>query len=93
MLGDVPGVADLGIVKSGEAPQLKLRPDREMLGRYGAPTWFGLGELNGRIPGKVLFGGADYQNLSGPPAIDARYLWQANNGDIILSSKHTKWEE
>jgi hypothetical protein len=42
------------------------------------------GDLSGRIPGKVLFGGADYQNLSGPPAIDARYLWQANNGDIIL---------
>jgi len=42
------------------------------------------GELSGRIPGKVLFGGADYQNLSGPPAIDARYLWQANNGDVIL---------
>jgi hypothetical protein len=42
------------------------------------------GELSGRIPGKVLFGGADYQNLSGPPAIDARYLWQATNGDIII---------
>jgi hypothetical protein len=42
------------------------------------------GELSGRIPGKVLFGGADYQNLSGPPAIDARYLWQANNGDMII---------
>jgi uncharacterized protein DUF3237 len=42
------------------------------------------GELNGRIPGRVLFGGADYQNLSGPPAIDARYLWQASNGDIII---------
>jgi hypothetical protein len=42
------------------------------------------GELSGRIPGKVLFGGADYQNLSTPPAIDARYLWQANNGDIII---------
>jgi hypothetical protein len=42
------------------------------------------GELNGRVPGKVLFGGADYQNLSGPPAIDARYLWQASNGDIII---------
>jgi hypothetical protein len=42
------------------------------------------GELSGRIPGKVLFGGADYQNLSGPPAIDARYLWQAGNGDIII---------
>jgi hypothetical protein len=42
------------------------------------------GELSGRVPGKVLFGGADYQNLSGPPAIDARYLWQASNGDIII---------
>lgn len=42
------------------------------------------GELSGRIPGKVLFGGADYQNLSGPPAIDAHYLWQAANGDIII---------
>ena len=42
------------------------------------------GELSGRIPGKVLFGGADYQNLSSPPAIDARYLWQADNGDIII---------
>jgi hypothetical protein len=42
------------------------------------------GELNGRIPGKVLFGGADYQSLSGPPAIDAHYLWQAGNGDIIV---------
>ena len=42
------------------------------------------GELTGRIPGKVLFGGADYQNLSGPPAIDARYLWQTNDGDIII---------
>ena len=42
------------------------------------------GSLSGRIPGKVLFGGADYQNLSGPPAIDARYLWQTNSGDIII---------
>jgi len=40
------------------------------------------GELSGRVPGKVLLGGADYQNLSGPAAIDARYLWQANNGDV-----------
>lgn len=42
------------------------------------------GELAGRITGKVLFGGADYQNLSAPATIDARYLWQADNGDIIL---------
>ncbi len=42
------------------------------------------GDLSGRITGKVLPGGADYQNLSGPPAIDARYLWQAADGDIII---------
>ena len=42
------------------------------------------GELSGRITGKVLFGGADYQNLSGPPTIDARYLWQTSDGDIII---------
>jgi hypothetical protein len=42
------------------------------------------GDLSGRISGKVLSGGADYQNLSGPPAIDARYLWQASDGEIII---------
>jgi len=42
------------------------------------------GELTGRISGKVLFGGADYQNLSNPATIDARYLWETNEGDIIL---------
>ena len=42
------------------------------------------GELSGRIAGKVLMGGADYQNLSPPAVIDARYLWQANDGEIII---------
>jgi hypothetical protein len=42
------------------------------------------GDLSGRITGKVLAGGADYQNLSGPPAIDARYLWQSSDGEIII---------
>ncbi len=42
------------------------------------------GDLTGRITGKVLSGGADYQNLSAPPAIDARYLWQAADGEIII---------
>ena len=42
------------------------------------------GELTGRLTGKVLFGGADYQNLSAPATIDARYLWQTTDGDIIL---------
>jgi cobalt-zinc-cadmium resistance protein CzcA len=32
---EVPGVADLGIVKSGEVPQIQIKPKREMLGRFG----------------------------------------------------------
>ncbi|HMK73905.1 MAG TPA: efflux RND transporter permease subunit, partial [Myxococcaceae bacterium] len=31
----VPGVADLGIVKSGEVPQIQITPDRLILARYG----------------------------------------------------------
>ena len=48
------------------------------------------GDLSGRITGKVLAGGADYQNLSGPPAIDARYLWQASDGEIIIVRNTTR---
>ncbi|HET9194167.1 MAG TPA: DUF3237 family protein [Vicinamibacterales bacterium] len=42
------------------------------------------GDLTGRITGKVLPGGADYQNLSPPATIDARYLWQTADGEIII---------
>ena len=42
------------------------------------------GELTGRITGRVLPGGADYQNLSPPATIDARYLWQTADGEIII---------
>jgi cobalt-zinc-cadmium resistance protein CzcA len=35
VIAKVDGVADLGIVKSGEVPQIQLRPDREALARYG----------------------------------------------------------
>jgi hypothetical protein len=42
------------------------------------------GELSGRITGRVLMGGADFQNLSPPATIDARYLWQADDGEIII---------
>ena len=42
------------------------------------------GELTGRITGKVLPGGADYQNLSPPATIDARYLWQTADGEVIV---------
>jgi hypothetical protein len=42
------------------------------------------GELAGRITGKILPGGADYQNLTPPATIDARYLWQTADGEIII---------
>ncbi|MEO5769063.1 MAG: CusA/CzcA family heavy metal efflux RND transporter, partial [Polyangia bacterium] len=35
VIADVRGVADLGIVKSGEVPQIQVRPDRESLARHG----------------------------------------------------------
>jgi len=42
------------------------------------------GTLEGIVAGKVLFGGADYQSRGTGPAIDARYLWQTTEGDIII---------
>ncbi|MFL5355821.1 efflux RND transporter permease subunit [Archangium sp.] len=35
VIAEVPGVADLGIVKSGEVPDIKVTPDRVALARYG----------------------------------------------------------
>jgi cobalt-zinc-cadmium resistance protein CzcA len=35
VIAKVPGVADLGIVKSGEVPQIQVKPNREALARYG----------------------------------------------------------
>ncbi len=32
---NVQGVADLGIVKAGEVPQIQIKPKRDMLGRFG----------------------------------------------------------
>jgi hypothetical protein len=42
------------------------------------------GEFSGQISGKVLMGGADYQNLAPPATIDARYLWETDDGEIII---------
>lgn len=42
------------------------------------------GTLEGLVAGKVLFGGADYQSPTTGPAIDARYLWQTTEGDVII---------
>lgn len=42
------------------------------------------GTVTGNINAKILAAGADYQNLSNPATIDARYLWQTNDGEIII---------
>jgi hypothetical protein len=42
------------------------------------------GTISGKITGKVLAGGADYQNLGNPMTIDARYLWQTSDGEVII---------
>jgi hypothetical protein len=42
------------------------------------------GTLSGKITGKVLAGGADYQSLANPMTIDARYLWQTSDGEVII---------
>jgi hypothetical protein len=42
------------------------------------------GNIRGKITGKVLAAGADYQNLKPPMTLDARYLWQASDGEVII---------
>ena len=42
------------------------------------------GTVSGRITGKVLFGGADYQLLTPPASIDAHYLWETDDGELII---------
>lgn len=43
------------------------------------------GTVSGRITGKVVRGGADYQLLAPPPAsIDAHYLWETDDGELII---------
>jgi hypothetical protein len=42
------------------------------------------GTVTGSIAGKVLFGGADYQNLGASATLDARYLWQTDDGEVII---------
>jgi hypothetical protein len=42
------------------------------------------GDVKGRITGTVVPGGADYQLLAKPATIDARYLWETADGEIII---------
>ncbi len=42
------------------------------------------GTVKGRISGKVLMGGADFQLLTPPATIDAHYLWETDDGEIVI---------
>jgi hypothetical protein len=42
------------------------------------------GTVSGRIARKVVRGGADYQILSPPATIDAHYLWETDDGEVII---------
>ncbi len=42
------------------------------------------GTVTGNITAKIIAAGADYQNLSNPMTIDAKYLWETNDGEIII---------
>lgn len=57
---------------------LSKRGDRNIIPITG-------GTVSGRITGKVVRGGADYQLLAPQPAsIDAHYLWEADDGELII---------
>lgn len=42
------------------------------------------GNVTGSINARIIPAGADYQNLSHPMSIDARYLWETDDGEIII---------
>lgn len=42
------------------------------------------GTVTGTLNAKIIAAGADYQNVSNPMTIDARYLWETNDGEIII---------
>ena len=64
------------------APSQAVGPTRDGIRRNIIPITGGT--LDGQVSGKVLFGGADYQNLAAPPTIDAQYLWETDDGEIII---------
>jgi len=67
-------------VTLGRGPQVRggKRGNRNVIPITG-------GTLTGLITGKILFGGADYQTMGGGgPPIDARYLWQTTEGEVII---------
>ena len=53
-ISTVPGVADLGIVKSGEVPQIRVTPKRDLLGRFGLSMGDVQGFVSTALGGRVV---------------------------------------
>lgn len=71
-------LTEIVLLGRGQAVQSGKRGNRNVLPITG-------GTLTGLVSGKILFGGADYQSFGGgAPPIDARYLWETTDGDIII---------
>ncbi|MDI1482373.1 CusA/CzcA family heavy metal efflux RND transporter [Polyangium sp. y55x31] len=89
-LADVPGIADLGIVKSGEVPQVRIRPSREALGRYGLSMedvqGFVSTALGGRAVGKLWEGDRSFDVVIRFPEASRDSLEQIENLRVPTSS-------
>lgn len=76
MQGDVLIVENVTLAPS-QSVGMSKRGNRNIIPITG-------GTVTGKINGTVVKGGADYQNFGGEAGIDARYMWQANDGEIII---------
>ena len=89
-LANVPGIADLGIVKSGEVPQIRMRPDRAALGRYGLSMVdvqsFVSTALGGSVAGKLWEGDRSFDVVVRFPESSRETLEQISNLRVPTSS-------
>lgn len=89
-LANVPGIADLGIVKSGEVPQIRMRPDRMALGRYGLNMAevqsFVSTALGGSVVGKLWEGDRSFDVVVRFPESSRETLEQISNLRVPTSS-------
>lgn len=89
-LETVPGIADLGIVKSGEVPQIRLRPDRSALGRYGLTMNevqnFVSTALGGSVAGKLWEGDRSFDVVVRFPESSRETLEEISNLRVPTAS-------
>ena len=84
-IAKVRGVADLGIVKSGNVPQLRFAPDREAIGRFGLT----MGEVQGFLA--AALGGQRVGELwEGERVFDLVVRFPAAERDSVESISHLR---